>query len=124
MGFHDRLRSKDVRKFKSKYIHGVLKQISDSEDQSEYGTFGKINRKLKKIAHNRPDIMAGQPNKWQFELQRVSRTVDEYLRMAMPSSASGSEIGPNDSVSSMGTVQRSFPPRNSAHTRQPSGFSS
>ena len=30
--------------------------------------------------------MAGQPNKWQLELQRVSRTVDEYLRMAMPSS--------------------------------------
>lgn len=64
----------------------MLKQISDSEDQSEYGTFGKINRKLKKITHNRPEIMAGQPNKWQLELQRVSRTVDEYLRMAMPSS--------------------------------------
>merc|ERR1712176_227837 len=58
-----------------------------------------------------------------MELQRVSRTVDEDLRMAMPSSASGSEIGPTDSMSSMGTIQRGFPPSR-GHTRQPSGFSS
>ena len=59
--FHDRLRSKDVRKFKSKYIHGFVKQtIQDSDDgNSEYGTFGKINRKLRKITMQRPDLMAG-----------------------------------------------------------------
>jgi hypothetical protein len=130
--FHDRLRSKDTRTFKSKHVHGMLKAISDAEgasESSEYGTFGRINRRLKKLALNRPEVLQGNQSKWQFELQRVSRTVDEYLRMAMPPTMSGSEM--NDSMSSMGTLprqagtlSRASPANGSGHVRQNSGFSS
>ena len=128
--FHDRLRSKDTRTFKSKHVHGMLKAMSDAEgENSDYGTFGRINRRLKKLALNRPEVLQGNQSKWQFELQRVSRTVDEYLRMAMPPTMSGSEL--NDSMSSMGTLprgggtlNRAGQSANGGHVRQHSGFSS
>ena len=128
--FHDRLRSKDTRTFKSKHVHGMLKAISDAEgENSDYGTFGSINRRLKNLALNRPEVLQGNQSKWQFELQRVSRTVDEYLRMAMPPTMSGSEL--NDSMSSMGTLprgggtlNRAGQSSNGGHVRQHSGFSS
>ena len=109
--FQDRLRSKDIRTFKSKYIHGVVKSVTDSENGDE-STIGTLSRKLKKIGSHRPDLISGRPNKWQAELARVSRTVDEYLKMAMPSemrSNSGSDI----------TESRN----QRTHARQVSGFS-
>ena len=112
--FQDRLRSKDIRTFKSKYIHGVVKSVTDN-DNGEESTIGTLSRKLKKINSHRPDLMSGRPNKWQAELARVSRTVDEYLKMAMPSemrSNSGSDIGQEQ--------QRTMP---RSHARQVSGFS-
>merc|ERR1711933_608151 len=33
--FQDRLRSKDIRTFKSKYIHGVVKSVTDNDNGEE-----------------------------------------------------------------------------------------
>lgn len=126
--FQDRLRSKDIRSFKSKYIHGVVKQVTDNEGPE--ATIGTLSRKLKKLSMQRPDLISGRPSQWQMELQRVSRTVDEYLRMAMPSemrSQSGSDFNANDSNSSMGqnnnTNNNTIGRANNRHSRQVSGFS-
>jgi hypothetical protein len=115
--FQDRLRSKDIRTFKSKYIHGVVKSLTDNEREgTDESTIGTLSRKLKKINSHRPDLISsGRPNKWQAELARVSRTVDEYLKMAMPQemrSHSGSDIGNNQPQQ-----------QSRQHARQVSGFS-
>ena len=120
--FQDRLRSKDIRTFKSKYIHGVVKQVM-TDTEAVDSEFSTLSRKLKKLSAQRPDLMQGRPNKWQMELQRVSRTVDEYLRMAMPNelrSNSGSDVNPTDSTSTLGRSSHNKPNR---HQRQVSGFS-
>ena len=91
--------------------------MTDNEREgADESTIGTLSRKLKKINSHRPDLISsGRPNKWQAELARVSRTVDEYLKMAMPQemrSHSGSDIGNN---------QPQQPSRQ--HARQVSGFS-